>query len=120
MANCFVNEVLILLSSETKDIFLKNLRKNSLNITMCVYYRRGVRIRKNNTRHQKIRRRIQTTISQLSEQFSIGSIRARTHCGFRTRLSNKFTGFTLGVFLNKCLGRKLMALKDIVYAYSKI
>ena len=66
--------------------------------------------------HQKIRRRIETTISQLSNQFSIGRIRARTHWGFRTRLSNKFSGFTLGIFLNKCLGRKLMALKDVVYA----
>ena len=57
--------------------------------------------------HQKIRRRIETTISQLSEQFNIGRIRARTHWGFRTRLSNKFSGFTLGVFLNKCFRTKV-------------
>ena len=61
--------------------------------------------------HQKMRRRVETTISQLTQQFHVSRIRARSHWGFRTRLSNKFGGFTLGVFLNKCLGRKLMALK---------
>lgn len=66
--------------------------------------------------HGKLRRRIETTISQLTHQFNVSRIRARHHWGLRTRLSNKFAGFTLGVFLNKCLGRKLMALKDVVYA----
>ena len=66
--------------------------------------------------HAKLRRRIETTISQLTHQFNVSRIRARGHWGVRTRLSNKFGGFTLGVFLNKCLGRKLMALKDVVYA----
>jgi hypothetical protein len=66
--------------------------------------------------HAKLRRRIETTISQLTHQFNVSRIRARGHWGVRTRLSNKFGGWTLGVFLNKCLGRKLMALKDVVYA----
>lgn len=66
--------------------------------------------------HVRIRRRVETTISQLTNQFQVSRIRARTHWGFRTRLSNKFAGFTLGVFLNQCLGRPLMALKDVVYA----
>ena len=66
--------------------------------------------------HAKLRRRIETTISQLTHRFNVSRIRARCHWGFRTRLSNKFTGWTLGVFLNKCLGRKLMALKAVVYA----
>ena len=88
---------------------------------MCVYYRHGVRTRRHNIRqgfkqHAKLRRRIETTISQLTHQFNVSRIRARGHWGFRTRLSNKFGGFTLGVFLNKCLGRPLMALKDVVYA----
>lgn len=64
----------------------------------------------------KLRRRIETTISQLTHQFNVSRIRARHHWGLRTRLSNKFGGFALGVFLNKCLGRKLMALRDVVYA----
>lgn len=66
--------------------------------------------------HQKIRRRIETTISQLTQQFNVSRIRARSHWGMLTRCSNKFGGLTPGVFLNKCLGRKLMALKDVVYA----
>ena len=66
--------------------------------------------------HQKIRRRVETTISQLCDQFNLSRIRARSHWGLLTRMNNKFGGFTLGVFINKCLGRKLMALKDVVYA----
>ena len=66
--------------------------------------------------HQKIRRRVETTISQLTQQFNASRIRARSHWGMLTRFSNKIGGFALGVFLNKCLGRKLMALKDVVYA----
>ena len=66
--------------------------------------------------HQKIRRRIETTISQLTQQFNVSRIRARSHWGMLTRFSNKFEGWTLGVFLNISLGRKLMALKDVVYA----
>ncbi|MDE0483435.1 MAG: hypothetical protein OXI67_12715 [Candidatus Poribacteria bacterium] len=66
--------------------------------------------------HRKIRRRVETTISQLTQQFQISRIRARSHWGMLTQCSNKFGGFTLGVFLNKCLGRKLIALKDVVYA----
>ncbi|RKU08220.1 hypothetical protein C6501_16855 [Candidatus Poribacteria bacterium] len=67
-------------------------------------------------RHRKIRRRVETTINQLAQQFQISRIRARSHWGMLTRFSNKFGGFTLGVFLNISLGRKLMALKDVVYA----
>lgn len=66
--------------------------------------------------HRKIRRRVETTIAQLTQQFQVSRIRARTHWGFRTRLNNKFGALTLGVFLNKCLDRKLMALKDVIYA----
>ena len=66
--------------------------------------------------HTKLRRRIETTLSQLSDQFHVSRLRAHTHWGVRTRMSNKFAGFTLGVFLNQCLGRPLMALKDVVLA----
>lgn len=66
--------------------------------------------------HGQKRRRIETTISQLTDQFNVQRIRAKTHWGFLTRLSNKFAGFTLGVFLNQCVGRSLMTLKDVVYA----
>ena len=66
--------------------------------------------------HRRIRLRIETTLSQLKEQFQIQRIRARSHCGFRTRLSNKCAAFTLGVFFNAALGRSLMSLRDLVHA----
>ena len=64
----------------------------------------------------RLRRRIETTISQLVEQFHVSRVRARTHWGFQTRMSDKFSGCLLGAFLNQCLGRPLMKLKDLILA----
>ena len=66
--------------------------------------------------HGRMRRRIETTLNQLTHQFSVGRVRARTHWGLMTRMSNKFGACLLGVFLNQCLGRPLMKLKDLVLA----
>ncbi len=66
--------------------------------------------------HVRMRRRIETTLNQLTEQFSIARVRARTHWGLQTRMSNKFGACLLGAFLNQCLGRPLMKLKDLVLA----
>ena len=66
--------------------------------------------------HGRIRRRIETTLNQLTQQFSVGRVRARTHWGVQTRMSNKFGACLLGVFLNQVLGRPLMKLKDLVLA----
>ena len=62
----------------------------------------------------RLRRRIETTLSQLTEQFHVSRVRARTHSGFQTRMSNKFGGCLLGAFLNQCFGLPLMKLKDLV------
>ena len=64
----------------------------------------------------RVRRRIETTIGQLTEQFRISRVRARTHWGVQTRMSNKFGAALLGAFLNQCLGRPLMKLRDLVLA----
>jgi len=64
----------------------------------------------------RMRRRIETTISQLTEQFHISRVRALKHWGLLTRMSNKFGSCVLGVFVNQCLGRPLMKLKDLVLA----
>ena len=64
----------------------------------------------------RLRRRVETTIGQLTEQFCASRIRARTHWGLQTRMSNKFGACLLGAFLNLCLGRPLMKLKDLVLA----
>ena len=66
--------------------------------------------------HGRMRRRIETTLNQLTHQFSVACVRARTHWGLQTRMSNKFGACLLGVFLNQCLGRPLMKLKDLVIA----
>jgi len=64
----------------------------------------------------RVRRRIETTISQLTEQFGISRVRARTQWGLQTRMSHKFGAALLGAFLNQCLGRPLMKLRDLILA----
>ena len=49
----------------------------------------------------RLRRRIETTINQLTEQFHVSRVRARTHWGSQTRMSNKFGACLLGAFLNQ-------------------
>lgn len=63
-----------------------------------------------------VRRRIETTIGQLTEQFGVARVRVRTQWGLQTRMSNKFGACLLGAFLNLCLGRPLMKLRDLVLA----
>ena len=64
----------------------------------------------------RMRRRIETTIGQLTEQFHISRVRALKHWGLLTRMSNKLGSCVLGAFVNQCLGRPLMKLKDLVLA----
>ena len=64
----------------------------------------------------RVRRRIETTIGQLTQQFHVSRVRARTHWGVETRMSHKFGACLLGAFLNQCLGRPLMKLRDLVLA----
>ena len=64
----------------------------------------------------RVRRRIETTIGQLTEQFHVSRVRARTHWGVATRMSHKFGACLLGAFLNQCLRRPLMKLRDLVLA----
>ena len=64
----------------------------------------------------RVRRRIETTIGQLMEQFQVSRVRARTQWGLQTRMSNKFGACLLGAFLNQCLGYPLMKLKALVLA----
>lgn len=64
----------------------------------------------------RVRRRIETTIGQLTEQFGVSRVRARTQWGLQTRMSHKFGAALLGAFLNQCLGRPLMKLRDLILA----
>ena len=64
----------------------------------------------------RMRHRIETTIGQLTEQFHISRVRALKHWGLLTRMSNKLGSCVLSAFVNQCLGRPLMKLKDLVLA----
>lgn len=64
----------------------------------------------------RLRKRIEVSINQLEDQFHLAKVRARTHWGLLTRISDKFAAFTLGAFLNRCLGRPLLALKALAFA----
>ena len=64
----------------------------------------------------RMRWRIETTIGQLTQQFHVSRLRALKHWGLLTRMSNKLGSCLLGAFINQCLGRPLMKLKDLVLA----
>lgn len=64
----------------------------------------------------RLRKRVDVTIGQLEDQFHLAKVRARTHWGLLTRMSDKVAAFTLGALLNVCLGRPLLALKDLAFA----
>ncbi len=64
----------------------------------------------------RVRRRIETTINQLEDQFHLCRVRARYHWGMLTRIIDKLAGFSLGALLNRSLGRPLMEIKDLVFA----
>ncbi len=73
--------------NRNEGILLKNLRSIYYKRTMSVYYRHGVRTKKQypsdfRKRHRKMKRRVETTIGQLTQQFQVSRIRARTHWVF--------------------------------------
>ena len=92
---------------ETEDmLLLPTLRRNQKRQYPQAFRRLQVRLR----------RRIETTLSQLTGQFHVCRVRAQTHWGFQTRMSNKLGACLLGAFVNQCLGHPLMKLKDLVLA----
>ncbi len=64
----------------------------------------------------RVRKRIETTINQLEDQFQLCRVRARNHWGMLTRIIDKLAAFSLGALLNHSLGRPMMELKDLVFA----
>lgn len=53
----------------------------------------------------KIRRRVETSFSQLADQFNIETARAKSLCGLNVRLQIKVLAFNLGFLVNQLLGR---------------
>jgi len=60
------------------------------------------------------RRRIETVIGQLTERFNIEKVKARTSLRFYVRFTRKVLSHTIGLFLNKLLGRELWQLEGLV------
>ena len=52
----------------------------------------------------KHRRRIETTFSQLAEQFHINEVLANSLSGLKARIQSKILAHNISYFMNKCLG----------------
>lgn len=65
----------------------------------------------------KIRRRIETTFSQLSEQLNAQVVRAKSFWGLKTRLQTKILAYNLCFFVNKLLGKTddIAKIKNLVF-----
>lgn len=61
----------------------------------------------------KYRQRIETTGAQLVDLMHIEDLGAKTDIGLAKRLIGAMTAFTLGIYLNFLLGRKLLAVKAL-------
>jgi transposase len=59
------------------------------------------------------RQLIETVNSQLVNQFALQRNRAKSVWGLATRVHAKLAAHTLGLYLNYCLGRPLLALMDL-------
>ena len=98
---------------------LANELKSEKNLTLLA-------LKKNNTKHpypkdlrnwiSKHRRRIETTFSQLDDQFNIDEVLANSLSGLKTRLQCKILGHNISCFINKCLGNELGSkIKHLVF-----
>jgi len=59
------------------------------------------------------RQRVETTGSQLVDLMHIENLGAKTDIGWAKRLIGAMTAFTLGIYLNRLLGRDLLAVKSL-------
>jgi len=62
---------------------------------------------------KKRRSRIETTISQLDDLMHIQRLGAKTDTGLAKRLIAAMTAFSLGIYLNRLLGKPLMSVKKL-------
>lgn len=62
------------------------------------------------------RRLVETVIGQLTERFHIQKIRARDLWHLTNRVTRKIMAHTIGVFLNRLLGRPLLQFESLVEA----
>lgn len=65
----------------------------------------------------KIRRRIETTFSQIIEQLNAQVVRSKSFSGLKTRLQIKVLAYNLCFFVNKLIGRTdgIAKIKNLVF-----
>ena len=64
----------------------------------------------------KHRRRIETTFSQLVDQFGVNQVLANSFSGLKARLQSKILGHNILCFINKCLGNEAAAqIKHLIF-----
>lgn len=56
---------------------------------------------------------VETVFSMLAEQFKLETTKARSLWGLKTRIAAKLLSFNLSLFINKTLGRPLLAVKSL-------
>lgn len=85
--------------------------------TMLVTYKRSNQKVQNTPLAQWVlnayRQRVDTVGSQLVDLFHVQDLGAKTDIGLAKRLIGALTAFTLGIYLNFLLGRKLLAVKAL-------
>ena len=62
----------------------------------------------------RVRRLIETVIGQLTEQFHIEKVRARDLWHLTSRVARKVLAHTVGVFLNRQLGRAHLQFEGLI------
>ena len=88
-----------------EDILLETPIRNNMKDKLTAELRR---------KFNKIRRRVETTIAQLVEQFKIQKTCARSMWSLENRLSRKLLPYSLGVLINKELGNPPLQLAKVL------
>lgn len=116
LTNSYQGKELIIIGDKgyiNKDI------KQALNCkgkTLITPYRKNQK-QKNNWIEKKLlksRRRIETVFSQLKEQMSLEDTKAKSLLGLVSRIMGIIFSFTLGIYINKLLGRRLLNIKSLL------
>ena len=80
-------------------------------------YRKNQKQKSNNWVKSKLlryRRRMETVFSQLKDQMSLSRTRAKSLLGLASRVIGILFSFTLGIYINDLLGRKLLNIKSLL------
>jgi len=89
---------------------LKNILKDDKNIDLIPIKRKNSKNPYPKTFKKlisKIRRRVETSFSQLDEQFNISNVFTKSLWGLITRIKVKILAHNLGYFINKTLGKSI-------------